>query len=223
MDHSLFGCLRSTHAPAQGLHPTIAPSLLTLHDRTDHVSYLDLPSSSPHYGYPGGEDNGVFGSPDHLPQKQHLLHPHHPPGWPVPRQMPSPNTLHRVCLPLPDVPARAPELCSGGSKLCDTNPSLCTGDPTVASCLSGEYGRQSLSSEDPERRSSKGKNESSGKNRNTMLHLVWNSFPQIFFIEVIAHFSITAETGFLQQITNTDSSANEAILLYHINSLSLHI
>nr|XP_046274411.1 homeobox protein MOX-2b [Scatophagus argus] len=159
MDHSLFGCLRSPHAPAPGLHPTITHSPLTLHDRSDHVSFLDLPSPSPPYGYSGGEDNGVFGSPAHLSQKQPPLQSQHPPGWPVPLQMPSPNARHNVCLP--PLEATAPELCSGGPNLCGTNPSLSSGDPTGASCVSVEYGRQSLSSEDPDRRSSKGKNDSS--------------------------------------------------------------
>ncbi|XP_051246899.1 homeobox protein MOX-2b [Dicentrarchus labrax] len=161
MDQSLFGCLRSPHAPAQGLHPAITQSPLTLHGRSDHVSYLDLPSSSPPYGYSGGEDNGVFSGPahrGHLPQ-QHPLHPQHPPGWPVPLQMPSPNARHSVCLP--PLEATAPELCPGGPNLCSTNPGLGSGDCTGASCVSGEYGRQSLSSEDPERRISKGKNDSS--------------------------------------------------------------
>ncbi|XP_049457702.1 homeobox protein MOX-2b [Epinephelus fuscoguttatus] len=76
MDQSLFGCLRSPHAPAQGLHPAITQSPLTLHGRSDHISYLDLPSSSPPCGFSGGEDNGAFR--DHLPQQQHPLHPQHP-------------------------------------------------------------------------------------------------------------------------------------------------
>ncbi|XP_040909376.1 homeobox protein MOX-2b isoform X1 [Toxotes jaculatrix] len=162
MDHSLFGCLRSPHAPAQGLHPAVPQSPLTLHGRSDHVSYLDLPSSSPPCGYPGGEDNGVFGGVahrGHLPQQQHPLHPQHPPSWPVPSQMLSPNVRNNVCLPLLEAPA--PELCSEGPNLCGTNPSLGSGDPTGVSCVSGEYGRQSLSSEDPVRRNSKDKNESS--------------------------------------------------------------
>lgn len=172
MDHSLFSCLRSTHPPVQGLHPAITQSPLTLHDRSDHVSYLDVPSFSPPYHYPGGEDN-AFCSPDHLPQKQHPLHPQHPPGWPISLQMPSPNTVHSVYLPPPKV--TAPELCS-------TNPSPVNGDPTGASCLSGEYGQQSLSSEKPDRRRSKGKNESSGKNTKTMMHLVWIRGHSLIFL-----------------------------------------
>lgn len=61
MDHSLFGCLRSPHAPSQGLHP-----------------FLDLPSSSPPCGFPvGGEDAGAFGA---LSQPQNQA----PSGWPAP-------------------------------------------------------------------------------------------------------------------------------------------
>ncbi|XP_033492628.2 homeobox protein MOX-2b [Epinephelus lanceolatus] len=157
MDQSLFGCLRSPHAPAQGLHPAITQSPLTLHGRSDHISYLDLPSSSPPCGFSGGEDNGAFR--DHLPQQQHPLHPQHPPGWPVPPQMLSPNTRHSVCLP--PLEATAPELYSGAPNLCGTSPGLGSGDPMGASCVSGEYGRQSLSSDDHDRRSSKGKNENS--------------------------------------------------------------
>lgn len=170
MDHSLFGCLRSPHIPAQGLHPAITQSPLTLHGRSDHVSYLDLPSSSPPCGYPGGEDNGAFGGPahrGHLPQQQHPLHPQHPPGWPVPPQMPSPNARHGVCLP--PLEATAPGLCSGGSNLCGTNPGLGGGDPSGGSSASGEYGRQSLSAEEADRRMSKGKNDSSGKSSTSVM------------------------------------------------------
>uniref|UniRef100_UPI0037E85732 homeobox protein MOX-2-like n=1 Tax=Semicossyphus pulcher TaxID=241346 RepID=UPI0037E85732 len=152
MEHSLFGCLRSPHTPAPGLHPTITPSPLTLHGRSDHVSYLDLPSSSPPCSFSAGEDNGVFGAQAH---RGHLLQ-EPPPGWPVPLQMPSPNARHGVCLP--PLEATAPELCSGGSNLCSTNQSLGSGDRTGGSCVSGDYG-QSQSSEDAERRSGKGQNE----------------------------------------------------------------
>ncbi|KAM8766353.1 homeobox protein MOX-2-like isoform 2-T2 [Acanthopagrus schlegelii] len=162
MDHSLFGCLRSPHAPAQGLHPAITQSPLTLHGRSDHISYLDLPSSSPPYNYSGGEDNGVFGSPahrGHLPQQQHPLHPQHPPGWPVPLQMPSPNARQNVCLP--PLEATAPDLCTGSPNLCSIDPSQGSSDPTGASCVSREYGQQTVSSEDPDRRSRRGKNDNS--------------------------------------------------------------
>ncbi|XP_074469439.1 homeobox protein MOX-2-like [Sebastes fasciatus] len=174
MDQSLFGCLRSPHTPAQGLHPAATQLTLTLHGRSDHVSQLDLPSSSPPCCYSGGQDNGVFGGTahrGHLPQQQrqhplhpqHPQHPQHPPGWPVPPQMLSPDTRHSVCSP--PLEATAPDLCSGGSNLCGSDPGPGGGDhggdPVGASCVSGEYGRQSLSSEEPDRSSSKGRNDSS--------------------------------------------------------------
>ncbi|XP_044028251.1 homeobox protein MOX-2-like isoform X2 [Siniperca chuatsi] len=155
MDHSLFGCVCSPHTVAQGLHGAITQSPLTLHGRNDHVSYLDLPSSSPPCAYSGGEDSGVFGGlahRGHLPQQQHPPHPQHLPGWPIPMQMPSPNARHGICLQ--QLEATAPELCGA-------NPDLDSGDPAGETCGSGEYGQQSLSSEDPDRRSSKGKNDSS--------------------------------------------------------------
>ncbi|XP_070778441.1 homeobox protein MOX-2-like [Enoplosus armatus] len=161
MDHSLFGCVCSPHTTAQGLHSAITPSPLTLHGRSDHISNLDLPSSSPPCGYSRGEYN-VFGGPahrGHLPQQQHPLHPQHLPGWPVPMQMPSPDAQHGVCMQ--QLEATTPELCSGGPNMCGTNPGLDSGNTTGATCVSGEYGQQSLSSEDPDRRSSKDKNDSS--------------------------------------------------------------
>ncbi|XP_075901879.1 homeobox protein MOX-2 [Nelusetta ayraudi] len=80
MDHTLFGCLRSPHAPAQALHPAFAQSPLTLHGRSDHVSYPDLASSSSSSstsspspciisGYP--LDDGLF------PGQHHHHHHHH--------------------------------------------------------------------------------------------------------------------------------------------------
>ncbi|KAF7648300.1 hypothetical protein LDENG_00159320 [Lucifuga dentata] len=160
MDHSLFGCLRSPRVPAQGLHAAITQSPLTVHSRSDHVSYPDLPGSSPPCGYPAGEDGEVFGSPahrGHLPQ-QHPLHPQHPPDWTVPPQIPSPNARHAICMP--PLEAAAPDPCSGGPNLCSTNPDLGSSDPIGASCVSGEYGSQILSSDKSDRRSSKAKDES---------------------------------------------------------------
>ncbi|XP_062301703.1 homeobox protein MOX-2b [Osmerus eperlanus] len=158
MDHSLFGCLRSPHAPTQGLHPAFTQSPLTLHGRSDHVSYPDLPGSSPTCGYPG-ED--VYGAPHHrghLPQ-QHPHHPQHQSGWHVP-QMPSPNGRHALCLPPPDTSAQ--ELCAGPANLCGSNnPSLGSSDSVGVACVSGDYGRQTVSPEHSDRRNSKGKSDSS--------------------------------------------------------------
>ncbi|KAM3858271.1 homeobox protein MOX-2b [Diretmus argenteus] len=164
MDQSLFGCLRSPHVPAQGLHAAFTQSPLTLHGRSDHVSYPDLPSTSPPCGY-AGEEGGAFGG-RHPSQQHPSLHPQHPSGWPpvVPPQMPSPNARHGLCLP----PAKAsgPELRTAGCPdPCTAGcPNPCAagiGDPTRAPCVSGEYGRQTLSPDDLDRRNSKGKNDSS--------------------------------------------------------------
>ncbi|XP_077453880.1 homeobox protein MOX-2 [Stigmatopora argus] len=89
MDPTLFGCLRSPHAPTQGLHPAaFAPSPLTLHGRSDHVSYPEL--ASPPAGVVSnyaGED-GLYHPRQQHPHLQqahhhrggphHHLHHHHP-------------------------------------------------------------------------------------------------------------------------------------------------
>ncbi|XP_028254944.1 homeobox protein MOX-2-like [Parambassis ranga] len=161
MDHSLFGCLRSPHTSAQSLHPVIPQSPLTLHGRSNHVSYLELHSSSPSCNYPEGEDNGVFGRPVHrgslTTQQQHPRNPQHPPGWTVPPQMPSPTPRHGVCLP--SLEATAPELCLGVSNVSDSEPGSGSGDPTEASCVSRDYSQQGVSSEDSGRRSNKGRSD----------------------------------------------------------------
>uniref|UniRef100_A0A8C2H587 Mesenchyme homeobox 2 n=1 Tax=Cyprinus carpio TaxID=7962 RepID=A0A8C2H587_CYPCA len=163
MDHSLFGCLRSPHAPSQALHPAFTQSSLALHGRSDHVSYPDLPGPSPPCSYAGEE--GGFGGPHHrvhpAPQHPHLSQ--HQPSWHVP-QMPSiDGERHGLCLPHPDT--AAPELCGAGGVgsqgLCVGNPTLSGSDPSRASCVSGEYGRQTMSPVEPERRNSKGKSDSS--------------------------------------------------------------
>ncbi|CAJ1083699.1 homeobox protein MOX-2-like [Xyrichtys novacula] len=138
MDHSLFSCLRSP--PSQGLHAGITSSPLTLHGR-DHISYLDLPSSSPPCSFSAGDDSSVFNTSSH---RGHLSQ-QPPPTWPVPLQVPSANGRHGVCLP----PLEAPELCSGGANLCSTNRSLDGEDPTSV-CV--DYGQQGVSAEDTERR-----------------------------------------------------------------------
>ncbi|XP_072303190.1 homeobox protein MOX-2-like [Eucyclogobius newberryi] len=129
MDHSLFGCLRSPHAPSQGLHP-----------------YLDLPSSSPPCGFPGGEDPGAFGT-HHSPLSQH----HQLPSvWPAPSHVHSPTAQHGVCRV-----ENTPEQCSG------MGGTPCGSDPTRGSCVSGEYGQHSLPSEGTERRRAKSKSQMS--------------------------------------------------------------
>ncbi|XP_030645333.1 homeobox protein MOX-2b [Chanos chanos] len=161
MDHSLFGCLRSPHAPAQALHPALTQSPLALHGRSDHISYPDLPGPSPPCSYPPEE--GTFGGPHHRshPPQQHPHHPQHQPAWHIP-QMPSPaGARHGLCLPHPD--AAVQELCGAGGPgaqtMCPSNPGGT--DPSGASCVSGDFGRQTMSPVEPERRNGKGKSDSS--------------------------------------------------------------
>ncbi|XP_056154661.1 homeobox protein MOX-2b [Lampris incognitus] len=157
MDHSLFSCLRSPHAPAQGLHPAFTQSALTLHGRTDHISHSDLSSSSTPCSYP--REDGAFGGVhhrDHLPQ-QHLLHPpQHQSGWHS-SQMPLSNAQHSICLPPSE--ASAAELCSGAPSLCTANSSLSSGDTTGTSCASGNYARRTLSPEESDRQSGNSKSD----------------------------------------------------------------
>lgn len=131
MDQSLFGCLRSPHAPTQGLHPAINQSPLALHHRSNHT-FMELPGSSPSYGY-SGEESGGFGS-----SEQHK-HPQNTPSWPGP--------LHSICVPPPE----APELRSGSPNQRGT--SVQTSDRTGTTCSSCE---------EPHRKSITGKSESSG-------------------------------------------------------------
>lgn len=78
MDHSLFGCLRSPHAPTQGLHPATTLPPLALHHGSGHM-LTDLAASSPSCDYGAAEDCG--GSEQH---KQSVLHPQNTPSWPGP-------------------------------------------------------------------------------------------------------------------------------------------
>uniref|UniRef100_A0A672M2C1 Mesenchyme homeobox 2b n=1 Tax=Sinocyclocheilus grahami TaxID=75366 RepID=A0A672M2C1_SINGR len=76
---------------------------------------------------------------------------------------PQVKARHGLCLPHPDT--AAPELCGAGGVgsqgLCAGNPTLSGSDHSGASCVSGEYGRQTMSPVEPERRNSKGKSDSS--------------------------------------------------------------
>ncbi|XP_068586106.1 homeobox protein MOX-2-like, partial [Cebidichthys violaceus] len=190
MDHTLFGCLRSPHAPAQALHPAFTQSPLTLHGRSDHVSYPDLASSSSSSStsspspciissYP--VDDGLFAGQHHHhhhhhhPHRGHLpsqQHHHHPPqhhaSWHIP-QMPSPggNTRHNLCHPhshsAHDSGPAPPDLGHpGGPSMCASTPSLGIGStPTGASCVPADFGRQTLSPAEAEKRSGKRKSDSS--------------------------------------------------------------
>ncbi|KAM9494868.1 homeobox protein MOX-2b [Clarias gariepinus] len=161
MDHSLFGCLRNPHAPAQTLHPAFTQSSLALHGRTDHVSYPDLPGPSPPCSYTGEEASfGGLHARNH-PSQQLPHHQQHQPGWHV-QQMPSSgSTRHAACLPHPDTPAT--ELCTSGGaagqSMCTANTGLGNTEPVGAGCGSGDYGRQTMSPIEPERRNSKGKSD----------------------------------------------------------------
>lgn len=187
MDHTLFGCLRSPHAPAQALHPAFTQSPLTLHGRSDHVSYPDLASSSSSSStsspspciissYP--VDDGLFAGQHHhhhphrghLPSQQHHHPPQHHTSWHIP-QMPSPgsNTRHNLCHPHShsshDNGPTPPDLGHpGGPSMCASTPSLGSGStPTGASCVPADFGRQTLSPAEAEKRNGKRKSDSSGK------------------------------------------------------------
>ncbi|XP_005997599.1 homeobox protein MOX-2 [Latimeria chalumnae] len=163
MDHTLFGCLRSPHAPAQGLHP-FSQSSLTLHGRSDHVSYPDLsPSSSSCIiaGYPNEE--GMFGTQHH---RGHHHHHHHQQqhqalqtNWHIP-QMPSPPTVarHNLCVQPESGP---PDLGTSPSALCSNPPTLGTNNPAGSACVPGDYGRQTLSPAETDKRNGKRKSDSS--------------------------------------------------------------
>ncbi|RXN00667.1 Homeobox protein MOX-2 [Acipenser ruthenus] len=166
MDHTLFGCLRSPHAPAQGLHPAFSHSSLALHGRSDHVSYPDLSTSSPSCIIAGySNDEGLFASQHHRGhhQQHNQQHHHHQafqPNWNIP-QMPSPSaaTRHSLCLQPPD--SGSPDLGSRPPNLCASTPSLGTSTPTGASCVPGDFGRQALSPAEAEKRTGKRKSDSS--------------------------------------------------------------
>ncbi|XP_018596128.2 homeobox protein MOX-2 [Scleropages formosus] len=170
MDHTLFGCLRSPHASSQALHPAFAQSPLALHGRSDHVSYPELAGASPPcVGYPGEEALFVGGphhrahpGPQHHPQPQPQPHQHqHQSSWHIP-QMPSSapaNPRHSLCLPPHS--AASPDLGPGGPSLCASTPSLGGGAPTGASCVPGDFGRQTLSPAEAEKRNGKRKSDSS--------------------------------------------------------------
>lgn len=204
MDHTLFGCLRSPHTPAQALHPAFTQSPLTLHGRSDHVSYPDLASSSSSSStsspspciissYPG--DDGLFPGQHHHhhhhPHRGHLTSQqhHHPPqhhtSWHIP-QMPSPGsgTRHSLCHPHShsshdNGPTTQDLGHPGGPSMCASTPSLgSSSTPTGASCVPADFGRQTLSPAEAEKRNSKRKSDSSGKKRfNTQIFYSSDIFP----------------------------------------------
>ncbi|KAK2500398.1 hypothetical protein MC885_013536 [Smutsia gigantea] len=174
MEHPLFGCLRSPHATAQGLHP-FSQSSLALHGRSDHMSYPELSTSSSSCiiaGYPNEE--GMFASQHHRAHHhQHHQHHHHhhhhqqhqalQTSWHLP-QMSSPPSAGRHSLCLQPDSGGPPELGSSPPVLCASSSSLGSGTPTGAACAPGDYGRQALSPTEAEKRSgSKRKSDSSGE------------------------------------------------------------
>ncbi|KAJ7985398.1 hypothetical protein DPEC_G00351640 [Dallia pectoralis] len=179
MDHTLFGCLRSPHVPAQALHPAFTQSPLALHGRSDHVSYPDLASSAATSssaciiaGYPG--DDVLFGGQHHHHRGHHpaLQQQHHPPphqgSWHIP-QMPTPgggSARHNLCHPhshpAQDGAHTPANLGSpGGNSHCDSAPTLRSNTPTGASCGPADYGRQKLSPDEAEKRNNKRKSDRS--------------------------------------------------------------
>ncbi|CAJ0936067.1 unnamed protein product [Ranitomeya imitator] len=169
MEHTLFGCLRSPHATSQSLHP-FAQSSLALHGRSDHMSYPDISSSSSSCiiaGYPNEE--GMFGSQHHRghhhhhhQQQQHHHHQSLQSNWHIP-QMSShlASTRHSLCLQQESGP---PQLGSSPPILCSNASNLGTNSSSGSACASGDYGRQTLSPSDTEKRSGKRKSDSSVAN-----------------------------------------------------------
>ncbi|XP_062321307.1 homeobox protein MOX-2 [Osmerus eperlanus] len=188
MDHTLFGCLRGPHATTQALHPAFTQSPLTLHGRSDHVSYPDLASSTTNSStstciissYP--EDGGLFPGQHHhhhhrghppSQQSQHHHIPQHQAAWHIP-QMPSPGTTssrHNLCHPHShsqsaqdnvNVPGPPDIGNPGGPNMSTSTTSLGhSNTPNGASCVPADYGRQTLSPVEVEKRSSKRKSDSS--------------------------------------------------------------
>lgn len=172
MDHTLFGCLRSPHAPPQAVHLAFA-----LHGRPEHLSsYPDLSSSSPPStcivsGYPG-EDGGLFGGHQRglsVSQQQHHHHHHHhhlaqQGGWHLPQSSSASPSAAGVRLGLgisgPD--SGSSDVGPGGPSLCASTPSLGAGVPSGASCVpGGDFGRHTMSPAEAEKRNSKRRSDSS--------------------------------------------------------------
>lgn len=170
MDHTLFGCLRSPHAPPQALHPAFA-----LHGRSEHLSsYPDLSTSSASStcivsGYPG-EDGGLFGGHGHQrgpPMSQQHHHHHHVPqpqqtGWHIPQTAGASPASARLGLGISAPDSGSSDMGPGGPSLCASTPSLGGGVPSGASCVpGGDFGRHTMSPAEAEKRNSKRRSDSS--------------------------------------------------------------
>ncbi|GAA6088859.1 homeobox protein MOX-2 [Tachysurus ichikawai] len=175
MDHSLFGCLRGPHAPPQALHPAFA-----LHSRSEHLSaYPDLSSSSSSSSpscvvscYPG--DDGLFGGHGHghqrgppITQQHHPVTPQPQQGsWHIPQMTNVSNCNVRLGLGMAGTDSGSSDMAPGGPSLCASTPSLGGAVPSGVSCLpGGEFGRQTLSPAEAEKRNGKRRSDSSGKRK----------------------------------------------------------
>ncbi|XP_065136815.1 homeobox protein MOX-2 [Paramisgurnus dabryanus] len=164
MDHTLFGCLRSPHAPPQALHPAFA-----LHGRSEHHStYPDISSNSSCIvsGYPG-EEGGLFGSHGHqrgppISQQHHHLTQPQQTGWHI-HQTPNASPAgSRLGLGMSAPDSGSSDMGPGGPSLCASTPSLGGGVPSGASCgPGGDFGRHTMSPAEAEKRSSKRRSDSS--------------------------------------------------------------
>lgn len=167
MDHTIFSCLRSSHAPAQSLHH-FSQSPLALNGRSDHVAFPDLSSSCIIAGFPNEEN--MFTAQRHHHhlhhhhrghQQQQQQHPAAQTTWHIPQiSSPPPLARHALCVQPESAP---PELGSNPSNLVDSNPNLTSNNPNVASCVPGDYGRPPVTPVESEKRNSKRKNDGSGK------------------------------------------------------------
>lgn len=171
MDHTLFGCLRGPHAPPQALHPAFA-----LHGRSEHLSsYPDLSSSSSSSTSSCvvncylGED-GLFTGHGHQrgpPLSQHHHHPVTPHqqqnSWHVPQLSNPPTSNTRLGLGMTGPDTGSSDIGPGGPSLCASTPSLGGTALSGVSCLSGgDFGRQTMSPAEAEKRNGKRRSDSSG-------------------------------------------------------------
>lgn len=174
MDHTLFGCLRGPHAPPQALHPAFA-----LHSRSEHLSaYPDLSSSSSSSSpscvvscYPG--EDGLYGGHGHqrgppITQQHHPVTPQpQQGGWHIPQMSSVSNSNVRLGLGMTGTDSGVSDMAPGGPSLCASTPSLAGAVPSGVSCLpGGDFGRQTLSPAEAEKRSGKRRSDSSGKRLN---------------------------------------------------------
>lgn len=136
MDHSLFGCLRSPH--------TSAPDLLAAVTPLPRHSHSKLSAGR---GFQEVEDDDVLhdaAQQVHVPQQSS--------SWLISQQIPSPGARNGI--DLPPLENIASELCPGDGNLCRTEPG---GELSGTSCE--EYSQKSLSSDETDAMTPKGKKE----------------------------------------------------------------